>query len=51
MRVIKKESFLMIIEKNGDSERKRSSEPQMITIDTASQATKESKLKLLQQQL
>ena len=34
-----------------ERERERGNEPQMITDDTTSQATKESKLKLLQWQL
>ena len=51
MRIIKLESLIMMIEKHGERERERGNEPQMITVDTASQATKESKLKLLQWQL
>ena len=53
MRIIKLESLIMMIEKHGERERERErgNEPQMITVDTASQATKESKLKLLQWQL
>ena len=49
MRVIKLESLIMMIEKYG--ERERGNKPRMITVDIASQATKESKLKLLQWQL
>ena len=53
MRIIKLESLIMMIEKHGERERERErgNEPQMITDDTTSQATKESKLKLLQWQL
>ena len=40
----------MMIEQNGEREREREREREF-TVDIASQATKESKLKLLQQQL
>ena len=53
MRVIKLESLIMMLEKHGERERERErgNEPRMITVDIASQATKQSKLKLLQWQL